>query len=338
MITVRSPLRTLEKLEQDLLRYQTRQASDATRWLRAALSPECQSLLYHREQRDALARRVSTSHSLKNHPELEFFDVRLARWGILRGWSNDEIAELLTHHHQVQHEEKQRQREGRPRAFLRPHMSPSWPRYCERIISRATATARTEVFTSVSQLLGVSVARFVKGEATPPFYVLVSTGGEEVLLGSAQDVLSPTVCRARIYEAMGKVVPPITKEAWADTVRKLSRYQEHRPVADSVTARNVVKWVRSYCAARPPTKEQKLAVERGRAFVRGKQVFFRLGALRRFVWQTLGIAVDDSQLRHRLRCLGFRGRRITSRTAAGRKCRFYWEGPLSLTIRVLPSV
>jgi hypothetical protein len=321
-------LKELARLEHDLVQLVVSLLQHDPRWLEVAVSAECQALLLHRT---LPAHLVSTLQpfltAARDLPARSLIDIALTRWAILQGWDDTEIVALLVQSRRIQEAEGPAARATR-HPLVSPGM-PAWPGYWQQVLRVGVQAAREAVFTTLSQYVGVAVVRFGRSETAPRHYSLMTAGGEQIVLGSATDVLNPTRCAARVYDATHHVLPVYPPQQWQDLVRMLTRYQDRIPIQASPTVRMVQGWLRAYLQATPPTTLPAEALGQHRPLTKDGKLLVRIEALQQFLAATGETQVAAPQLRRALRRAGLRGVRLVYRTPRGVKCRFYWESNFS---------
>jgi hypothetical protein len=318
-------LEELARVERELVQFVISPLRHDPRWLEVALSAECQALLL---QRTPPAQLVETLQpflmTARDLPARALLDVALTRWAILQGWDDREIVALLMQYRHIQ------AAGGKDATAKRSHLvspgSPAWPGYWRQVLQVGVRAARDAVFTTISRLLGVTVVLFGRSDTAPWHYSLVTPTGEQIVLGSATDLLHPTRCAARVYEARHHILPVYPPPQWRDLVRMLARYQERLPPPASPSVQMVRHWLHAYLQVAPPTPHPAEALGQHRPFTKKGKLWVRVEALQQFLAATGETEVTAPQLRVALRTAGFRGVRLTSRTPQGVKCRFYWRG------------
>jgi len=318
-------LEELARVERELVQFVVSLLRHDPRWLAVALSAECQALLLQRtppaQLVDTLQPFLTTARDL---PARALIDVALTRWAILQGWDDPEIVALLVQYRRIQQAEGKDAKATR-RRLVSPS-SPRWSGYWQQVLQVGVRAARDAVFTTISQLLGVTVVRFGCSETAPRHYSLVTPTGEQIVLGSATDFLNPTRCTARFYEATHHVLPVYPPPQWRDLVHMLTWYQERLPPHASPSAHIVCNWLHAYLQSSPLTTNPAEALRQRRPLTKDGKLWVRVEAVQRFLTTTEQMKVEAPQLHAALRAAGFRGVRVTYRTRKGVRCRFYWQG------------
>ena len=330
MATARGTLQTTEvleelaRMERELVQLVVSLLRHDPRRLTVALSAECQALLL---QRTPPAQLVATLQPfLRAAPHLttrSLLDVALTRWAILQGWDDPEIVALLGQYRCIQEVEGTAVKAQR--RLVSPDSS-AWPGYWQQVLQVAVRAAREAVFTTISRLLRTAIVRFGRSETAPWYYSLITPTGEQIVLGSATDLLNPTRCAGRFYTATHRVLPIYPPPQWRDLVRMLSRYEEGLPSPATPSAALARSWLRAYLQSSPLTTHPVEALRQHRPLTKEGKLWVRVEAVQRFLTTTEQRKVAASQLRAALRAAGFRGVRLTYRTAKGVRCRFYWQG------------
>lgn len=266
---------------------------------------------------------------------IEGYDAVLAEHAAADGWSDQEILDLLIHHHSKWLEdplpdtaiiEAARKRASGADA---PRDEPERPVAASVVeLSPAVATIRRG--------LGIPVARVRKLGRKRGVFELVLEDNSVVELGTASNVQSHREVSAAVFDAVGRTIQPLKGELWrkvVDAIGKAATVEE----TGSAPEEETMHWVRS--AARnslklkldrdKPGETAKLLRDGADApvYLGNDELFVCLPALIRHVHINHGVRPTWPEMALRLRRLGFRPELVSARDKEGVAKARLWTSP-----------
>ena len=270
------------------------------------------------------------------------YDFSLACQTASVGWTDQEMANLLIYF--------RRKRGTKPEKALRRD-------YLQRTIGNARKTMQSQVAAAqlehsvsesnlggddperakimglLAKALGLPIERWVKDGREGGSYYLHLSGGRDILIGQAGDVISQREFRKRVYDVIDELPHAMKQEVWDKIVRRLAQVVEVQDNPESGRENRGQEWIESYLDANHVTEDGsdwRDAAIHLRPYVRDGLVYVHSGHLCTYVKFRLNEAPQTRKgLYPYLRALGFCPVPVTIRkddqTVVGRR---YWRGKI----------
>jgi hypothetical protein len=292
-------------------------------------------------------------------------DAAVAYHGIMAGWSDDEIANLmyawrLKHHPGKESMEKITRKEagygsyiGRVLAFVRRN------RESEVALARLggggiledggvpvddTATGpvtvaadgtvpmpRAQVLSIISDSLKVPVARWIQVGLEDPIFTLILADGRQVKIGGEAAVVdSPKAFERRIYSELHVKIPPLTKAQYENLLRGLCRIVEVTEAPEIQLAEVARNGISQYLEANRPLAESErgMAMRQNRSFTEGSKVYFSAPDVIRWLNMHGGSAKwTNREFINACRKLGYTRDTVHYEFEWKRSTKSYWQAP-----------
>jgi hypothetical protein len=275
------------------------------------------------------------------------YDFSLAQYAVKAGWSDQEIADLII---------ACRRRHGDDLKLRQDYFALTIGKARQRYSSEiqtarllddleeaqhvqqqaqaqaapSAAPPAKDPLVIVSELLGVTVTRFVQYKADPPHYRLETELGA-IALGEASAVLSKERFRAAIFAATRRVIPIFKNKDWGRVVQALGDACVVESTGDESTDEGIARaWVTTYVAKHPPTDDVAESVTANLAFVKDGHVCVWTDRLQQFLAHSYFDKVTPRQMGAALRVFGAAPVKVmvpSAKTKSGRTSRNAWQLP-----------
>jgi len=214
------------------------------------------------------------------------YDLALANIVARAGWSDQEIADLLIAHRR-KYGADLKLREGyyaHTIALARSAPGVSDDRRITETLDRVlTVTQDPEVdpeaksqtaLKTVSDLIGIEIAKFVRYLSEPPSYRLFFANGKSVSIPSTKALRSQDAFAEALIDGCNYVMSRFKLKQWDDILKLLIQAQEEVDVTEEATERGILRGqLRQYLAEKPPIEDREMASDVHRPFIDGEDVY-----------------------------------------------------------------
>jgi len=184
----------------------------------------------------------------------------------------------------------------------------------------APKAGRTQVFDSLSHLLGVRVTGLRQYDSEPPTLELLLEDGRRITIGKYRDLLKFDNFRTRIAESLQVLLDPINQKQWQAIVRLLLTVVEHVELPEVTAATGkLAAWVADYVREHRPHDDAAAAAERGEPCFKDGRLGIHVASLRRHLKHSADQNVDDVDLCKLLHAEGWTRRNVHYVAGARRK-------------------
>jgi hypothetical protein len=249
------------------------------------------------------------------------YDFALANYAVMADWTDQEIVDLLI----------ARRHHAGDDLKLRSD-------YYARTIANVRATQKVEsddvigipdkgtLRDYILMQLGGETIGLVKYLSEPPIYRLLTTKGS-ILIGEAQNLLSQTVFRARVFDATKHVLPKFTSERWQKIISALGALCEEQEVGEESTdSGQTTDWLRVYLRSTPISKDDSGILE-GKPFIREDQIHISGADFRRWLMLHQMERISSKQMGILFRAAGCTPGHVGTDDGSHRTTRSVWKLP-----------
>lgn len=169
----------------------------------------------------------------------------------------------------------------------------------------AIRAAKRTYHEGIGTKVGLEIVNWIKYMSEPAFYALETPIGR-VDLGEVDNVMRPDRFRAKVYDALGVLIPRMKGPEWDEVVAHLSTVADQQYVGAEATSHGeMLAWLTQYLAARPPAGDLKEASISEYPFVdeEGRVALFVHG-FRRWLHLTYQERLTNQVIGKRLRAFG----------------------------------
>jgi hypothetical protein len=184
--------------------------------------------------------------------------------------------------------------------------------------SEAPAPPVKDPLAIVSELLQVTVTRFVQFRADPPQYRLETDLGS-ITLGEAGAVLSASRFRSAVFAATQRVIPRFKDKEWDRVVQALGDACIVESIGDEATHAGAARsWVAAYLAKHPTTEDIAESITGNLAFIKDGATHIWSNRLQQFLGSSYFDKVTVKEMGAALRVLGAVNVKVKVRKADGK--------------------
>jgi len=241
------------------------------------------------------------------------YDLALASYAVMAGWTDQEIADLLIAFRRKYGEDLKLRQDYYRRTIAKARSGAMDQQAAERLetaLEIVTAAPeekdnqREAILDGLSRVLKVRITGVTKYLTEPPRYKL-STDRGEIMLGGVERLIGQTAFRNAIAATTGVLIPPISKDQWHKVAQALLNACEEVAVGTEGTDVGICQgWLAGYLAERRPLEDVAEAIDSGYPFQRDGAVYITLAALRKWLALTQGEKVSAKELGALLRRAG----------------------------------
>lgn len=259
------------------------------------------------------------------------WDMSLASQVAPAGWSDQEITDLLIASRRKHHADTSLSRSYLEHTLRKARMGSEHVLALAELEASGAPDAAEDALRVLSGIFQAPVTGAVRRGHEGAVYGLV-IDGVEVIIGNAVSMQKQSSVRGAIYDATGRMFPPLKPGPWfkaCDAIARVAVVVDH-PDGSPITEIKgyVADYVRDQYAGRSEDPWQS-ALPTGAPFWRDGAVWIHVDALRSYLSTNRGLRVTNAEIRVLLGRAGFVGCQVTGRpdTGSAPVGRYYWRGP-----------
>jgi len=225
------------------------------------------------------------------------YEMSLARYAANAGWTDREISDLI-------------------HAF-REHNGLDLKTHTRKYtIEKLRAEPEIKTLDQISAQLGISIARIVRYDSTPPAYIMTLEDNSTVHLGTIEGITSATKFRNTVAAETGSLPARFKAGPWDDLCRSLLAAVEHDSAGVEATeAGQCIEWIRAYLRASTVQHDQDDALLSNEPWTEEGETYIIGTALRGWIHFNLSDRIDSRHLGLVLRSIGAEPVQVARRNA-----------------------
>lgn len=259
-------------------------------------------------------------------PSQSEFDMSLASFAAMAGWSDQEIVNLIIAHRRLHGTDLKLRYD-----------------YYGRLIDKVRSSIRgtdiephdldkEEALRFLRAELGIPIVKVIKRGIEPAIYSIVieNEGKEiEVIIGTVRQMLSQSSVRAAIYEFANVAMDIVKTQKWNKMVALMSKITEY--IETRTRESEIREWIKEYIENLRYGLSNDVpwtnALNTNSAFMRDNRLWIHLDHFREWIKVNKGISLEHSDVSSYMSRLGFVRRSVSARIDTTVKTRNYWASP-----------
>lgn len=264
------------------------------------------------------------------------YDLALANYVAMAGWSEQEIANLLIAHRRHNGEDLKLRQDYYKRT-ISIALKNSEKHKAEEEIIQASAEAeeqheitperREALLQTLSALFGTRLMQIIKYTTDPPVYRLITESGS-ISLGDVENLIVQGKLRAKLAAATGRYLPRSKPDRWDNIAQQLLNCCVEQDLGDEATEKGQMQaWLEQYLSDKPVMENAEAAMVSGDPFRQGGNTYIFGSDFRKWIRVVHMEKVTPKSLGAMLRTIGAEPEKINVETEKGRTTRSVWRLP-----------
>mgnify|MGYP001177951573 CR=1 FL=1 len=264
------------------------------------------------------------------------YDLALANYAAMAGWTEQEIANLLIAHRRKHGEDLKLRQDYYKRTISIAMRNAEKYRAEEEIVQMAaleppeqkqiSPERKEAILQNLSHIFNVRIVQIIKYLSSPPTYRLV-TDSSSILLGEVDNLIVQSKLRNNLAAATGKYLPRFSADKWDCIAQQLLNACIEQDVGEEATEKGQIQsWLDQYLTDKPVLDKPEAAARGNDPFRQGGHTYIFGSDFRRWIRVTQMEKVTAKQLGTMLRSIGAEPERINiDLEDGGRTTRNVWR-------------
>jgi hypothetical protein len=263
------------------------------------------------------------------------YDLALANYMAMAGWSEQEMADTLIAHRR-NHGEDLKLRQDYYRRTISIALKNSEKYRAEEEIMQLSALdpeeqqnippeRREALLQSLSAMFGTRMMQIIKYTTDPPAYRLITDTGS-IGLGDVESLIGQGKLRAKLAAATGKYLPRFKPDRWDSIAQQLLNCCVEQDLGEEATEKGQASsWLEQYLGDKPVMENAETAMVSGDPFRQDGVTYIFGPDFRKWIRVVHMEKVSPKQLGSMLRAIGAEPEVLRIEMEAGRTTRSVWR-------------
>jgi len=261
------------------------------------------------------------------------YDLALANYAAMAGWTEQEIANLLIAHRRHNGEDLKLRQDYYTRTISIALKNAEKYRAEEEITQiseleeqeEITPERREALLQTLSALFGTRILQIIKYTTDPPAYRLITEGGS-ISLGDVENLIVQNKLRSKLAAATGRYLPRFKPDKWDNIAQQLLNCCVEQDLGEETTEKGQISaWLEQYLSDKSIMDSAEAALMSCDPFKKDGSTYIFLSDLQKWIRVVQMEKITPKNLGAMLRTIGAVPEKIYIDTDKGRTSRSVWR-------------